>query len=109
MTDERPRARIVHGVCQVPHQDHLKAEPCHLPDAKRAVEDADVGVDAHERDVGDPFLFAEVVDLLAVVTDTVKTDDVDGRMLTLPGIRPCPFLHDRVVTTALGVIDGKAS
>jgi hypothetical protein len=44
MTDERPRAWIVHGIGQIPHQDHLETEMCHLPDSEGAVKDTDVCV-----------------------------------------------------------------
>src|SRR5213593_1871291 len=105
MADERPRARIVHGIGQVPHQHHLEAELRHLPDSESAVEDTDVGVNAHERNVGDAFLLAEVIDLLPVVANAVKTGDVDGWMLARPRIWACPFLHDRIIASALRVID----
>ena len=78
MADERPRAWIVHRIGQIPHQDHLEPELRHLSDTEGAVEDTDVGVDTHQSDVGDTFLLAEVLDLLTVIADAVKTDNIQG-------------------------------
>ena len=84
---ERPLAGIVHGIRQVADQRDLKPELCHLPDSEAAIQDADVRMHAHQRDVRDAFLFEEVVDLLSVVADAVKPDDIDRRVLARPGIR----------------------
>src|SRR5687767_10751533 len=107
MADERPLTRIVHGVGQVARQNDLETELRHLADSEGAVENTDIGVDAHQSDVGNAFLLAEVIDLLTVVADAVKTGDVDGGMLAGPRIRAGPFLQDRVIAAALGVINGK--
>ena len=53
MADEQPRARIVHRVGQITNQDHVESKMGHLAGAERAVEHADVGVDAHQGDVSD--------------------------------------------------------
>src|SRR5688572_15925880 len=104
MADERPLARIVHGVGEVPRQDHLEAEPGHLPDSEGAVEDANVGVNAHQGEVSDAFLLKEVVDLLPVFADAVEAKDIDGGMLALPGIRSRPFLDVRIVAAAVSIV-----
>src|ERR1035437_10000674 len=108
MADERALARIVHCVGQIPRHYHVEAEPCHLAGSEGAVEDTDVGVDAHEGDIGNAFLLAEVVDFLPAVADAVITGDIDGRVLALPGIqtscsrrcRPRPFYVYRVIAAA---------
>src|SRR6266702_4295661 len=105
MADERPRTRIVHGVGKVSGQHHLEAEPGHLPRPESAIQDADVGMDSHQDDLVNAFLFAEVVDLLAALADAVEAYNVDGRMLTGPRVRrPRLRLHDRVIASAGGVI-----
>src|SRR5712692_8558936 len=105
MADERPRARIVHGIGQIPHHDHLETELCHLPDSEGAVEDTDVCVDAHQSDVGDAFLLAEVVDFLTVVADTVKTDNIQGWVFARPRIRSCPILENRIIAAARSIVN----
>src|SRR5205814_3345025 len=77
VTDERARARIVHGIGQVARQHHLKSQPCHLPNAEGSVENADVRVHAHQDHVGDAFLPEEVVDLLSVFAYAIEADDID--------------------------------
>ena len=88
---ERPRAGIVHGIGEIAGQDDVESEPCHLADAKPAVKDADVGMYSHERDVGDTFLFEEVVNLLSALAYAVEANDVDGRVLARPGIKEGRF------------------
>jgi hypothetical protein len=53
MADEQPRARIVYRVGQITNQDHVESTTVHLAGAEGAVENADVGVDAHQGDVSD--------------------------------------------------------
>src|SRR5512132_3362169 len=88
---ERPGAWIVHGIGEVADQDDVEPEPCHLANAEPPVEDADVGVYAHECDVGDTFLFEEVVDFLSAVAYAVKANNVDGWVLARPGIGRAAF------------------
>src|SRR6266446_707823 len=105
MADERAGAWIVHGIGQIPHQDHLETELCHLPDSEGPVEDTDICVDAHQSDIHDAFLLAEVVDLLTVVADAVKTDYIKGWMLARPWIRACPILEDGIIAGAHSIIN----
>src|SRR5713101_10059478 len=105
MADEGPRAWIVHGIGQIPHQDRLETELCHLADSEGAVKDTDVCVDAHQSDVGDAFLLAEVVDFLTVVADTVKTDNIQGWVFARPWIRACPILEDRIIAAARSIVN----
>src|SRR6185295_18825967 len=86
---------------------NLETELCHLPDSERAVEDADVRVNAHQSDVRDPFLFAEVVDLLTVVADAVEAKNVEGGMLASPRIRAYPILDDGIIAAARAIVDRK--
>src|SRR3954447_6331392 len=103
---ERPRAGIVHGIGEVADEDDVEPEPRHLANAEAAVEDADVGMHAHEGDVGDTFLFEEGVDLLPALANAVEADDVYGRVLARPGIwRAFRFFHHRIITTAAGVVN----
>src|SRR5262245_17828673 len=65
-------------------------------------------MDSHQHNFVDAFLFAEVIDLLAALADTVEAYDVDSRMLAGPWVRrPLERLHDRSIASASGVIDGK--
>src|SRR5882762_1574599 len=105
MADERARAWVVHGIGQVPNHDHLETELCHLPDSEGAVEDTDVCVDAHQGDISDAFLLAEVVDFLTVVADAVKTDDIQGWVLASPWIRACPILENGIVAAARSIVN----
>src|SRR6266850_8426715 len=109
MADERARAWVVHGISQVPNHDHLESELCHLPDSEGAVEDTDVCVDAHQSDINDAFLLAEVVDFLTVVTDTVKTDDIQGWVFARPWIRACPILEDWIIAAARSIVNRKGA
>src|SRR5215813_9313533 len=105
MTDERPRARIVHGIGQISHQDHLESEPCHLPNSEGPVKDTDVCVYAHQSDVSDAFLLAEVVDFLTVVANAVKSDNIQGRVFARPGIRASPVLNEWVIAATCRIIN----
>src|SRR5271170_6807802 len=110
MADKRPLARVVHGVGQVPDQRYLKSEARHLADSEGAVENTNIRVDAHQRHIGDAFLFEVVVDFLPVVADAVETEDVDRRILTLPGIgRASFFLRHWIVAAASGIVYRKVS
>src|SRR5205807_4868417 len=74
-----------------------------------AVEDADVRVDAHQSDIGDAFLLAEIVDFLTIGADAVEPDDIDRGVLARPGPgRTFPCLHDRVIAGVHGIVDGEA-
>lgn len=107
---ERARARIVHRIGEIADENDIEPEPRHLAKAKAAVENADIGMHAHEGDVVDTFLPEEVVDLLPALADAVEADDVDGRVLARPGIRGTfPFFHYWVIATAGGVIDGEVA
>ena len=81
VADEGRLTRVVHGVGQVTHEHHTATEPNHRADAERPTQDAHVGVDAHDDDVGDALRFAEVVDLLRVVADAVVANHVEAGML----------------------------
>src|SRR3977135_4474348 len=109
MADERPLAWIINRFGQFSNQNHLKSKPRHLPDSETAVQNADVGVYAHQGNVGDAFLFAEVVDLLTVIADAVKYDDINHGVPACPRVRTYPFLHDRIIAAALTVVDGEGA
>src|SRR5947209_7914647 len=106
MADERPRAWVVHGIGQVPHQHHLETKLCHLAGSEAAVQDTNIGVDTHECHITDAFLLAEIVDFLTVVADAVKTDDIQGWVFTRPRIRSCLILENRIIAAARGIVDG---
>jgi hypothetical protein len=76
-----------------------------LPDSEGAVKNTDVCVDAHQSDVGDAFLLAEVVDFLTVVADAVKTDDIQGWVFARPWIRACQILDDRIIAAARSIVN----
>src|SRR5437773_1402583 len=107
MADERPCAWIVHGIGQIPRQDHLEAEPCHLAGSEGAVKNTNVGVDTHQSDITDAFLLAEIVDFLTVFADAVKTDDIQGWVLARPRIRSCPILENRIIAAARSIVNRK--
>ena len=86
VADEGASAGIVHGVGQVAGEDDFEAKAGHLPGAKAAVQDADVGVDAHQHDLVDALLLAEVVDRLPAFAHAVEADDVEGGNLAGPGV-----------------------
>ena len=65
VADERPHARVVHGVGQVAHQHNVLSLVNHLPDGKGPTEHAHVGVHAHHDDVLDATLFHQVKRLRA--------------------------------------------
>ena len=77
VADERARAGIVHRVGEIAHQRHMETEPCHLSRAESAIENADVGMDAHQRDIDDAFQPAVVVDFLTALAHTVEANDID--------------------------------
>src|SRR6476660_6058494 len=83
----------------------METELCHLPDSEAAVQNTDVCVNAHQSDVGDAFLLTKVVDLLPVVADTVKTDNIQGWVFARPWIRACPFLKDRIIAGAHCIVN----
>src|SRR6476620_1327922 len=65
-------------------------------------------MDSHQNDLVDAFLLAEIEDLLAALAHTVEAYDVYGRILAGPGIRRSSLrLHDRIIATTRGVIDGE--
>lgn len=110
VADERSGARIVHRIREIADQDDVEPKLRHLANAEAAVKDADVSMHSHEGDVGDAFLFQEVVDFLTALADAIESDDVDARVLALPRIRRTfPFLHDRVIATAGRVVDGEVA
>src|SRR5262249_45112458 len=100
VADIRRLPRIVHGIGQVAAQHHVLAEADLLADTAGPAQDAHVRVHAHEHDVVDAFLHAEVVDLLTAVGDAVVTDDVEAGMLAAELAHRRAYY--RIVAGALG-------
>ena len=78
-------------------------KPGHTADGKGAVHDTHIGMDSHDEQCVDAFLFEEVKNFIAIVGDSVKFSDRDSRMLACP----CPISGIVGITTAVGVIDGQ--
>lgn len=97
--------RVVHGVGQVAHEGDVDAPLYHLFDAKGAVEDAHVGVHAHQHHLADAHLLDKVVNLLAVVRDAVPAVvNVYRRVLS----RPDPYLLGLAcVRPSIRIVDGQ--
>src|SRR5262249_22577879 len=75
VTDVRRLAGVVQGISQITGQHHVLAQPAHLPETEGPVHDAIIGVYAHQNDVLDSLLLAEVEDFLSAVADAVEADD----------------------------------
>lgn len=78
MADVRLVSRIVQSIRQITAQDDVLAKILLLTDSERSPENTHVGVHSHQYDVVAAFLLKEVVNLVAVITDAVVTDDFDG-------------------------------
>ena len=94
---------IVHGVGEITNQYTVFTKPGHTADGKGAVHDTHIGMDSHDEQCVDAFLFEEVKNFIAIVGDSVKFSDRDSRMLACP----CPISGIVGITTAVGVIDGQ--
>src|SRR5262249_15760689 len=97
-------ARIVHGVSQVAHQDHILTLLNHLADRERTAKYAHVLMHAHDHDVGDASLPHKVVGFRAV-SDGITVPDFNGRDLMPPwGTLRALGL---VIAPTVGVVDGQ--
>src|SRR5690606_11275465 len=105
MADKGRLAGVVHGIGEVAGEDDVHAQPDHLPDAEGPAQHAHVGLDTHYGDILDPFLDAEVVELVAAVADPIEAEDVDP--LVLPGVAADGGPNDGVVAGALRGVHGQ--
>ena len=85
MRDLRGHFGIVHRVRQVADQRTVDPPFGHLTNTKAAAQDTRVGVYPHVEDVSDAFLVKIVVDLGAVVRNTVLLLDFNRGVLACPG------------------------
>src|SRR4051812_28283563 len=109
MIHEWTHAGAVHRVGEITNQQNVLAELHQLADGEGAAQNAHVGMDTHDQDVLNAALLKKVIDLLAAVGDGVLLPDLDGCDLALPWIWGTAFAPGQVVTTAIGVVDGKCA
>lgn len=95
---------VVHGVSEITHEEDVLALVHHLPDGEGATEDAHIGVDSHDDDIGDAALFHEV-EGLGGVGDGVFVVDFERGDLSAPGAEG--GAGGTAVAAFVGVIDGQ--